>query len=84
MTDLLFILKVSELNVLKYFQVANLFPLMHRFVCPNNFDLGTKWKINTMKVNDNLISVKNWGYVQFCTFFKNQLHCEIPALTVEW
>jgi len=28
--------------------------------------------------------VKMWRYVQFCTFFKNPLHCQIAALTVEW
>ena len=30
-----------------------------------------------------LISVKIGKYVKFCTFFKNPLHCEIAALTVQ-
>jgi hypothetical protein len=30
-----------------------------------------------------VIIVKMGRYEKFCTFFKNPLHCEIPALTVE-
>ena len=41
-------------------------------------------KIKTVNGIAALIIDKMWRYVQFCTFFKNPLHCEIPALTVEW
>jgi len=40
-------------------------------------------KIKTVNNIATLISIKIGRYVQFCTFFKNPLHCEIPALTVE-
>jgi len=41
-------------------------------------------KIKKLNGIATLILVTIGRYVQFCTFFKIPLHCEIPALTVEW
>ena len=41
-------------------------------------------KIKTINGIATVIIAEMWRCVKFCTFFKNLLHCEIPALTVEW
>ena len=40
-------------------------------------------KIKTVNGIATLILVKMGRYINFCSFFKNPQHCEIPALTVE-
>jgi len=40
-------------------------------------------EIKTARGIATLILVKVRKYVKFCTLFKNPLHCEIPALSVE-
>ena len=60
--------------------------LIHMFVWAFVFFGCSKWK-EKMKTENGvatLISVKIGKYIKFCTFLKNPLHCEIPALTVQW
>ena len=80
-----FILEVSGVNWLKYFQALYQFSLMHRFVCRLKLVYVSKWnKQKTVNCIATVILVKMWRYVKFCTFFKNPLNCKIPALTAEW
>jgi hypothetical protein len=84
MTRLNFILEVSRVNMLKYLQVVYPFSLRHNFYAHLTLLLLKEKKNKTVKGIATLILVKIWKYIEFCTFFKNLLHCQIPALTVEW
>jgi hypothetical protein len=84
MIILSFMLEVSRVNMLKYCQAVYRFSLTHRFVCPLKLVYVLNWKkIRTVNGIATLIIAKMGGYVKFCTFFKNPLHCQIPGLSVE-
>ena len=56
---------------------------MHRFVCPLDFDYCQGEKVKTVNCIATLILVEMGRYVKICTYYKNQVQCEIPGLSVE-